>query len=61
MDINTASAEELQRLPGVGPKMADKIIDYRMQVGEFRSASDLTNVGGIGEKKLAKMAPFLRF
>jgi len=61
VDVNTASADELERLPGVGPKMAERIIAYRTQAGPFHMAEDLMNVGGIGDKKLDKMRPFLKF
>ena len=61
VNVNTAGVDELTRLPGVGPKMASKIVDYRTQIGPFRSPEDLRNVSGIGEKKLDKMRPFLQF
>lgn len=61
VNVNSASAGELERLPGVGPKMAERIIECRRQVGSFRSPEDLGAVSGLGPKKLAKMAPFLRF
>lgn len=57
--INTADIAELQRLPGVGPSTAQKIVDYRTQVGRFTSADQLDDVKGIGPAKLAKMRPFI--
>ncbi|HWI55093.1 MAG TPA: helix-hairpin-helix domain-containing protein [Desulfobacteria bacterium] len=54
ININTATKETLDGLPGVGPSTAEKIIEYRQTHGKFKSVSDLMNVSGIGEKKLAK-------
>jgi len=59
VNINTADSAELQRLPGVGPATAQKIIDYRAQIGRFTSAEQLMEVKGIGPKKLEKMRPFV--
>ena len=59
VDINTADSAELQRLPGVGPATAQKIIDYRTQTGSFSSVDQLLEVKGIGPKKLEKMRPFV--
>lgn len=56
---NTAPASLLQRLPGVGPKLAERIIQYRKQHGPFTSLDELNNVKGIGEKKLMKMRRYL--
>lgn len=50
--INVATLEELQRLPGVGPALAQKIVDYRTEHGPFTSMADLDNVSGIGESRL---------
>jgi len=59
VNINTADAAELQRLPGVGPSTADTILEYRRQIGHFSSADQLDDVKGIGPKKLEKMRPFV--
>lgn len=52
VNINTADAEELETLTGIGPSLAQAIIDYRAGHGAFRSAEDLLLVKGIGEAKL---------
>ncbi|MEA3469586.1 MAG: helix-hairpin-helix domain-containing protein [Thermodesulfobacteriota bacterium] len=61
VNINTASAEELTAIVGVGPKTADSIVAYRKQKGKFKNANDLLNIKGIGEKTLLKMTPQLAF
>ena len=53
ININTATLEQLDTLPGIGPKLAQAIIDYRTEYGNFESPEDLLHVPGIGEKKLA--------
>jgi competence protein ComEA len=55
INVNTATVEELQRLPGVGEATAASIVDDREQNGPFSSAEDLMRVSGIGEKKFDKM------
>jgi competence protein ComEA len=60
VSINSASIEELQRLPGVGPVTAQKIVDYRKQIHPFASPDQLMEVSGIGPKKFEKMQPFVR-
>ncbi|HRZ87832.1 MAG TPA: ComEA family DNA-binding protein, partial [bacterium] len=50
VNINTATGEELDRLPGIGPKIASRIVEHRKS-RPFREAKDLMNVDGIGEKK----------
>lgn len=60
LNLNTASAEALQRLPGVGPAMASRIIEHRKENGPFTDVEQLMDVSGIGEKKFAKMKPYVR-
>ena len=52
ININTATAAQLETLPGIGPVLAQRIIDYRTEYGPFQTVGDLTNVSGIGTKKL---------
>jgi competence protein ComEA len=59
LDLNTASAADLDALPGVGPALAQRIIDYRKMHGPFKNIDDLINVSGIGPKLLWKIKPFL--
>ena len=55
ININTASASELEQLPGVGPALAKKIVEFREQNGPFKKIDDLLKVRGIGEKNLQKI------
>jgi competence protein ComEA len=59
ININTGTLEELQKLPGVGPKVAQRIIDFRKENGNFKKAEELMKVRGIGEKTFAKMKDML--
>ena len=59
VNVNTASAEELSLLPGVGPSRARAIIELRQQRGGFKRVEDLLEVKGIGESSLAKLKPYL--
>ena len=52
INVNTATAEELETLPGIGPVLAQRIIAYREEYGPFQSVGELAFVSGIGEKKL---------
>ncbi len=59
VDINRATSPEIANLPKVGPSLAQAIVAYREMHGPFACAEQLTRVSGIGEKKLAAIAPFL--
>lgn len=59
VDLNTATAEQLDALPGVGPVTAQSILEWRDQNGRFSAVEDLLSVSGIGPATLAKIAPFV--
>ncbi len=59
VNINTASAEQLQLLPRVGPALAERIIEFRESNGPFQRVEELVAVRGIGEKSLAKLRPYV--
>jgi len=59
VNINTAGLDDLQRLPGIGPALGQRILDYRKDHGRFNSADQLDQVKGIGPKKLAKIKPLV--
>jgi competence protein ComEA len=60
IDLNTASAAQLDQLPGVGPVLAQRIVDYRTRRGAFRSIDELRQVSGIGEAKFADIKGLVR-
>ena len=60
MDINTASPQQLQLLPGIGETLAQRIVDYRTEHGSFTSIEDLMKVSGIGEKKFEALKPYIK-
>ena len=60
LDVNTASADDLTQLPGVGPSLAARIVEYRRQNGPFETIDDLQNVSGIGPSKFEKLASFVQ-
>jgi len=58
-EVNSATIDELEQVPGIGKAMAERIVAYRAKQGSFTKLEELVNVRGIGEKKLAKLAPHL--
>jgi comEA protein len=59
VNINTATADQFDALPGIGAKMAARIVDYRQKNGSFKKLEDLMNVKGIGEKNFLKLKPLI--
>jgi competence protein ComEA len=60
VDLNRATAEQLDALPGVGPSTAQAILDHRTRTGRFRSVDDLLEVRGIGPAKLEQLRPLVK-
>jgi competence protein ComEA len=59
VDINRASTEDFEKLPGIGPKLAQQIVAYRTRHGPFRRVEDLLIVKGIGSKKWKALRPYV--
>ncbi len=59
VNLNTATSQELQQVPGIGPATADKILQMRKSYGAFKSVDDLLAIRGIGAKRLEKMRKYL--
>lgn len=60
VSLNSATVEQLDTLPGVGPVLARHIVDYRTQHGGFRSVGELREVNGIGDRRFADLQPLVR-
>jgi competence protein ComEA len=59
IDLNSATAEQLEAIPGIGPVLAQRIIEYRQMRGRFQSVDELLEVRGIGPKRLESMRPYV--
>jgi len=59
VDLNHATAQELESLPGIGAVLAERVITYRQSVGRFRTVEDLREVAGIGAKKFDRLKPLV--
>ena len=59
LDLNRATAEELETLPGVGPVLAERILTYRQEAGNFRSVEELLQVEGIGKARLEGLRDYV--
>jgi competence protein ComEA len=59
VNLNTATAAQLEALPGIGAKVAERIVEYRQKNGGFKKVEDLMNVRGVGEKSFLKLKPLI--
>ena len=59
INLNTATLDQLETLPGIGRKTAERIVEYRTKSGGFKRIEDLMNVKGIGEKSFLKLKPLV--
>ena len=60
VDINHGSLEALQALPGIGVVLAERIVRYRLEHGNFLSTTEMQNVNGIGAKRFEQLQPYIR-
>ena len=60
LDLNVANVKELEEVPGIGPKTAQAIVDFRHKSGRFHRVEDLLAIKGISQRKLDKMRPYLK-
>ena len=59
LDLNTAAVEQLQSVPGIGPKTAVAIVNFRVKSGPFRRVEDLLAIKGISKRKLEELRPYV--
>jgi len=59
LDVNTASAADLQKVPGIGGALAQRIVEFREKNGPFSQVDDLVKIRGIGEKSIVHLKPYL--
>lgn len=59
LDINAATVSELRELPGIGPALAQRIVDHREEHGPWEAIDDLAQVHGIGERTIARIRPYI--
>ena len=59
INLNSATSAQLEALPGIGAKMAERIVEYRQKNGSFKKVEDLMNVQGVGEKSFLKLKPLI--
>ncbi len=59
VNLNTATVTQLDALPGIGPKVAARIVEYRQKNGAFKKIEELMNVKGIGEKNFLRLKPYI--
>jgi competence protein ComEA len=60
VDLNSATREQLMQIKGIGPSLADRIVEFRKENGPYRRVEDILKVRGIGEKSLSKLKPYLK-
>jgi competence protein ComEA len=59
LNLNTATQQQLEKLPGIGPAVAQRILEHRQKNGPFKKVEDLMNVQGIGEKTFLRLKPLV--
>ncbi|MGA7917346.1 MAG: helix-hairpin-helix domain-containing protein [Candidatus Acidiferrales bacterium] len=59
LDLNSATVEQLERVPGIGPKTAEAIVDFRTKSGPFRRVEDLQAIKGISKRKFEELRPYV--